>query len=105
MAHLIDKDTLLTEIERQEYEMNYEPFTDEVFGKRMICKHMKTFIDTLEVKEVDIEKEIIDWWNNHYSSKDYAFERYSGHYFENSTLIEIAKHFFELGLKTKQTTI
>lgn len=46
---LIDKDVLIAEIERQENEMNYEPFTDEVFGKRMLCKQIKTFLDTLEV--------------------------------------------------------
>ena len=58
--------------------------------------------DTLEVKEVDIEKEVINWWNAHYSSKAYIFEGYTGHYVENSTLIEIAKHFFELGLKAQK---
>jgi hypothetical protein len=59
-------------------------------------------IDTLEVKEVDFEKEVIDWWNAHYSSKAYTFEGYSGHYLENSTVINIAKHFFELGLKYRK---
>ncbi len=58
--------------------------------------------EDLEIKEVDIEKEIIDWWNAHYSSKAYTFEGYTGHYVENSTLIEIAKHFFELGIKVQK---
>lgn len=51
------------------------------------------------MKEMDLEKEIKNWWNGHYSSKNYTFEGYTGHYIENFTLIEIAKHFFELGLK------
>ena len=54
------------------------------------------------MKEVDLEKEVIDWWNTHYPNKDYkdyAFKRYTGHYLENSTVINIAKHFLELGLQ------
>lgn len=64
--------------------------------------YLLSFLDTLEVKEVDLEKEIINWWDAYYSNKDYTFERYTGHYLENSTLIKIAKHFFELGLKAKE---
>lgn len=54
MKHLIDKDVLVAEIKRIEHETNYEPFTDEVFGKKYICKSLLSFIDTLEVKEVDL---------------------------------------------------
>ena len=48
---LIDKDALVAGIERIEYETNYEPFTDEVFGKRKVCKDIKDFLNTLEVKD------------------------------------------------------
>ena len=60
--------------------------------------------ENLKVKEVDLEKEISIWWNNFYSGleKDYPFEGYSGHYIENSTVIALVKHFFELGLKTQK---
>lgn len=51
--------------------------------------------------EKQIEKEIINWWNAYYSSQAYTFEGYTGHYMENSTIISLAKHFFELGLKAK----
>ena len=101
MKQYIDKAVIKSELERIEYETNYEPFTDNVLGKRFVCRSLLSFIDTLEVKEIDLEKEVIDWWNAHYSSKAYTFEGYTGHYVENSTLIEIAKYFFELGLKTK----
>ena len=52
---------------------------------------------------MDIEKEVADWWNDRYAGrkKGYTFEGYTGHYMENSTVINLAKHFFELGLKTK----
>ena len=63
-----------------------------------------SFLDTLEVKEVDLEKEVTNWWNNHYTSakKGYTFEGYSGHYMENSTIVSLAQYFFELGLKTQK---
>ena len=66
MVHYIDKDALVVEIERIEYETNYEPFTDEVLGKRCVCKNLLSFINTLEVKEVDLEKELIEWHKKHF---------------------------------------
>ena len=57
--------------------------------------------ENLEVKEVDLEKEVANWWSEYYGDikKDYTFERYTGHYMENSTIISLAKHFFELGMQ------
>jgi len=48
---LIDKDAVVAEIKRIEYETNYETFTDEVLGKRYVCKSLLSFLDTLEVKK------------------------------------------------------
>ena len=101
MGKYISKSAIMAEIDFILNETNYKPFTDEVLGERKVCRDIKDFLNTLEIKRVDIEKEVIDWWNAHYSSKAYTFEGYAGHYVENSTLIEIAKYFFELGLKTK----
>lgn len=104
---LVDKDTLVTEIKKRQKE---EVFYDEdgSFASWADQNHystlesIKNFLDILEVKEVDLEKEIIDWWNTHYSEKDYTFEGHAGHYLENSTVIDIAKYFFELGLKAQK---
>ena len=52
MAHLIDKDRIVAEIKRIEQETNYEAFTDEVLGKRYVCKGLLSFLDTLEVKKI-----------------------------------------------------
>jgi hypothetical protein len=98
---LIPLDAVLAEIEKlqlctMDEHMNY--YSAEAQGEYNALSKLESFIDTFEVKEVDIEKEVIDWWNAHYSSKAYTFEGYTGHYVENSTLIEIAKHFFKLGL-------
>ena len=98
MAHLIDKDAVLAEIEKLKDEALEYGDKSRWFLVAALAKE----INSLEVKEVDIEKEVIDWWNAHYSSKAYTFEGYTGHYVENSTLIEIAKHFFELGLKAQK---
>lgn len=54
---LIDKAAVVAEIERIEYETNYEPFTDEVLGKRNVCRKIREFLDTIEVKEMDLEDE------------------------------------------------
>jgi len=94
MIQYIDKDAIMAEIERIEYETNYEPFTDEVLGKRMVCKDIKSFLDTLEVKKVDLEKEYEE-----FVVDDPIF----GNFITNDTMgMELAKHFFELGLKTNK---
>lgn len=54
---------------------------------------------TIEANDEDIEKEVTNWWNEYYGciKKNYTFEGYTGHYMENSTIISLAKHFYELG--------
>lgn len=52
MKQYIDKAVIKAELERIEHETNYEPFTDEVLGKRFVCRSLLSFIDTVEVKEV-----------------------------------------------------
>lgn len=93
MAQYIDKDALVVEIESIEYETNYEPFTDEVLGKRKVCKDIKDFLDTLEVKEVDLEKEFDNYTKNILAC-DVQFEPFTH-------LYNCAKHFFELGINAK----
>ena len=55
------------------------------------CKVILSFLDTLEVKEVDFEEETDKWYNNEASKE-----------FENVLYKDIekcAKHFFELGMQ------
>lgn len=100
MEQYIPKAAVVAEIERRIKILQNFPMENH----KTICHldSLKQALNTLEVKEVDLEKEIKDWWNTHYSSKKYTFEGYTGHYIENFTLIEIAKHFFELGLKAQK---
>ena len=57
-----------------------------------------------EQPEVDLEKEVTNWWNDRYKkiNNDYEFGKYNGHYMANSTIISLAKHFFELGIKAQK---
>ena len=50
---LIDKDRVVAEIEGIYQETNYEPFTDEVLGKRNVCRKMLDFLNTIETKEAN----------------------------------------------------
>jgi hypothetical protein len=53
-----------------------------------------------EVKpEADLEAEIERWWNERYAKlkKDYKFDSTSGHYIDNETIIDLARHFAEWG--------
>jgi hypothetical protein len=90
---LIDKDTLVAEIDRQKIGYNID-------GKHSVeydtTRKILNIINTLEVKEVDLEKEI---------KKEYLERRcYGG---KNNMFVilnepqfnEITKHFFELGLR------
>ena len=102
MKHLIDKSALVAEIEkRKEEEVNY----DENGGFASWADHnhystlesIEDFLDTLEVKEVDLEKEI-----NAYRDNEMRFLSDEVGY---DTLSAIAKHFFELGLKARKEEV
>lgn len=51
MEQYISKSAVKAELERIEHETNYEPFTDEVLGKRFVCRSLLSFLNTLEVKD------------------------------------------------------
>lgn len=125
---LIDKDALMAEIESIEYETNYEPFTDEVLGKRKVCKDIKDFLDTLEVKEEILDESgkndlmqksvreafksgfemgVLQTTNKmNHNTKDADLEKEiirvsKNEYFDFTDWKSIARHFYELGLKAQ----
>lgn len=98
MAQYIDKDALVAEIERK-YETNligaHSAFRN---GKIEALREVKDFLNTLEVKEVDLEKEIQQHINDCLDIK-----------FPTTDIKMIAKDveytarkFFELGLKAQK---
>lgn len=90
MAKLIDKDALETEIRSRLHPVvvphgtNYDDWDKGADSERI---KILSFIDTLEVKEVDVEKEY----------KDFIKKSDNGR-----SMLETAKYFFELGLKAQK---
>jgi hypothetical protein len=90
---LIDKAALVAEIEKLKYnlcpdfyEYNYDAAKVELLEK------IENFIDTLETKEVDLDRAIDKWiCDDAITHEDCSI----------SDVISTAKHFFELGLKAK----
>jgi len=93
---LIDKDTVVAEIERRKkyyeniqmikpvYESNIEDFNE-----------LLSFLDTLEVKEVNLDKEI-----RRYRMNNPIIGHREGTLYDY--MANAAKHFFELGLKAQK---
>lgn len=97
MKQYIDKAALVAEIDRlQEATMDknqnfLSSYHEGIFdGLSML----ENFLDTLEVKEVDLEKEVDKWYNNK-APKEFENVLYSD-------IEKFAKHFFELGIKAQK---
>jgi hypothetical protein len=95
---LIDKSALVAEIEKlqlctMDEHMNF--YSVEAQGDYNALSKLESFLDTLEVKEVDLEKCYHDFLQKEWFDKNC-----------NRTMSEImaftAKHFFELGLKAQK---
>ena len=92
MAQYIPKEPLVAEIDKRLHQLTDAAF-DSMIGRNLI--EIRDFLDTLEVKEVDLKEEIDKIWKPRFSlgwdGKSLLSVSYKG--FES-----IAKHFFELGL-------
>lgn len=109
MTQYIDKDTLVSEIERKIDILIKNSGCIGVFGENQITVYedILSLINTLEVKEVDLEKEI-----NKYISDNFFGSETMG-FFTNRTKGEpddqdialCAQHFFKLGLKATQNKV
>jgi hypothetical protein len=95
---LIPLDAVLAEIERIKEMYCYDKKTNASFVAEAVINSINNAINSLEVKEVDLEKELIKWHKEHFQ-KSGTFIGMSGFYLTNSSQMELAKHFFELGLK------
>lgn len=102
---LIDKVAIVAEIERlinDEFQCDSH---DEATGFQRALDLIKSFLDTLEVKEVDLEKEISDYLAfYHLHIKDggrIVFDNNDSPNFM-CDIRHIAKWFFELGLKAQK---
>lgn len=104
MTQYINKDTLVAEIKRRK-ELVSDPIlscNDLMIGERNAFFNLLSFINTLEVKEVNLEEEITDYINRHYHIRfDETLER-GNDPLTTMDFEEIAKYFFELGLKAQK---
>ena len=99
MKQYIDKAAVMAEIKgliRENELYLSESYTDEIrfqkVGAYSALNDLLHFLNTLEVKEVDLNREI---------EKEIE-TRWRGEYLFTSKFKESAKHFFELGLKAQK---
>jgi len=96
---LIDKDALVAYIKRRMDENRGKQTLPQYFGMVEEDLNILSFIDTLEVKEVDLDKIFNDEYSkfsNDTDAMDYAFP------IDLADFKDFAKHFFELGLKAQK---
>ena len=99
MTQYIDKAAVVEEIEKLTDKVCDRLSTEAMEGAIVLSEYIISSLDTIELKEVDLDKEI---------KKEYIERRcYGGR--DNMLVIlnepqfnEIAKHFFELGLKVQK---
>lgn len=106
MKQYIDKAALVAEIEKlkEEYALcptrnNYEDGLKE--GRLIGYKDALNKINTLEVREVDLDKELKNLDDTLFDLDGVAVKGATS-YLTVEDVKDIAKHFFELGLKTRK---
>ena len=102
MRQYIDKETLVAEI-KSLYQKAIELYGYSQFNTAY--NNVLESIDTLEVKEVDLEKELNDFIEQQkaFVNDDRVVEYNNGDTFNHIyDLLNIAKHFFKLGLNAQK---
>lgn len=98
MEQYINKDAILTEIEtmKSAAEVMLTGKTDLSYWKaqKLVCEKLLSYIDTLETKKVDLEKEFDSYCENLYAI-DIQEEPFTEMY-------DCAKHFYGLGLNAQK---
>ncbi len=111
---LIDKNAVIAEIKgliRTNELYLSEPNTDEIrfqkVGAYSVLNDLLHFIDTLEVKEVDLDSDIRTYLTNHFNIyEDGVLEsKKSGLPLRTYDIIKVAEHFFELGLAAQSSSV
>ena len=96
MEKYISKAAVVAEIERRiKIHHDYGHYNAEQEFTKVL-----SFLDTIEVKDVDLEKELDTWRHNHFHGR--RDKEASGEYLERVSQLDLAKHFFELGLKAQK---
>ena len=97
MAHLIDGDALLAEINKRIMDA---PINHIGHQRVWAYNDVKDILSTLEVKEVDLENIAATEWNDYIRKID-GEPNNAYMLIERNQYMNLAKHFFEFGLKAK----
>ena len=108
MKQLIDKSALMAEIERRiadnkkEIERashkNLEDYFEGYEDALVLLKQQ--YLDTIETKEVDLEKELDKYTADNFWALEGNNE--SPYLLEKDDMLKVAEHFYEIGLKTQK---
>lgn len=111
MKQLIDKSAVIAEIEKNKNEMEPERdwhFDEYTNGYLDALKQILSFIDTIEVKEVDLNEEYIEEIYSHIDGiRDTADRMTSGNFMHHRAAIKFSANVIEqvlglIGLKTQK---
>ena len=95
MEQYIKKSDLVAEIERKLKELSKRNHREQLQSdivEQMVYNEMLFFINTLEIKETNLDKEIESYFKGFGKFPSVGI----------ADCIDIAKHFFELGMKMAQ---
>jgi len=109
MEQYIPKSALVAEIEKRIKTLNEKLIKHPISSptlEKLIEENKKvlSFLDTLEVKEVDLDTEQRRYLTKHFNVYDDGILQSKKSQLPLSTydVIKVAKHFFELGLKAQK---
>ena len=108
---LIDKAAVVAELERL-YNLEYDNTSNLSCGKKIMLRNILLFLDTLEVKEVDLEKEepvsemdlekeVRKFIKDNCTSLEEPDEFFTT-LMQLDDMVIFAKYFYELGLNAKK---
>ena len=107
MKQYIFKNALIAEIDRlieinkafkKTWKWKFKWFYKTIIGRIEVLEGLKAFINTLEVKEVDLEKHLKEDIEDVFFDLNGVAVKGATHYLTVEDVKDIAKHFFELGL-------
>ena len=109
MAQYISKSALIAELKKR-IKVSQDYAKCNLTEKTRIGNHAQqlelndilAFLDTLEVKEVDLEKHLKEDIEDVYFDLNGVAVKGATYYLTVEDIKEIAKHFFELGLKAQK---
>ncbi len=112
MAQYIDKDALVADITHkikvlEAFIKNFDRISDKVEKAKNKIEALSDellLLDTIEVKEADLDSAIRTYLTNHFNIYEDGVlqSKKSGLPLSTYDIIKVAKHFFELGLKAQK---